>query len=152
MNSLTDPHGRPSGVETTSKFGANAAVRLNILVVEDELLVSLDIAAMLANLGHIPVEANSGPQALAILEERPGFDLVLSDYQLSGMSGGELLTIIRQRWPTIRTAILSGYSRRAPEVPLLVPWLAKPVSPKCLTRLLDELGPWAAGPAPEARP
>ncbi|HEX3914760.1 MAG TPA: response regulator [Steroidobacteraceae bacterium] len=51
----------------------------------------------------------SGDEAIAALESRP-FDLVVSDVRMPGMDGGQLLTVVKQRWPTSMRIIVSGYS------------------------------------------
>src|SRR6202167_6032092 len=51
----------------------------------------------------------SGDQAIAALEQQP-FDLVVSDVRMPGMDGGQLLTVVKQRWPTAMRIIVSGYS------------------------------------------
>lgn len=51
----------------------------------------------------------SGDEAIAALE-RQRFDLVVSDVRMPGMDGGQLLTVVKQRWPTSMRIIVSGYS------------------------------------------
>jgi HD-like signal output (HDOD) protein len=51
----------------------------------------------------------SGEEAIAALEQRR-FDLVVSDVRMPGMDGGQLLTVVKQRWPTSMRIIVSGYS------------------------------------------
>jgi HD-like signal output (HDOD) protein/ActR/RegA family two-component response regulator len=51
----------------------------------------------------------SGDQAIAALEQQR-FDLVVSDVRMPGMDGGQLLTVVKQRWPTSMRIIISGYS------------------------------------------
>jgi HD-like signal output (HDOD) protein len=51
----------------------------------------------------------SGDDAIAALE-RQRFDLVVSDVRMPGMDGGQLLAVVKQRWPTSMRIIVSGYS------------------------------------------
>jgi HD-like signal output (HDOD) protein len=51
----------------------------------------------------------SGDEAIAALEQQR-FDLVVSDVRMPGMDGGQLLTVVKQRWPTTMRIIVSGYS------------------------------------------
>jgi HD-like signal output (HDOD) protein len=51
----------------------------------------------------------SGDEALAILGKEP-IDLVVSDVRMPGMDGGQLLTLVKERWPTTIRIIVSGYS------------------------------------------
>jgi HD-like signal output (HDOD) protein/ActR/RegA family two-component response regulator len=52
---------------------------------------------------------SSGDEAIAALEQQR-FDLVVSDVRMPGMDGGQLLTVVKQRWPNAMRIIVSGYS------------------------------------------
>src|ERR1051326_9397901 len=49
----------------------------------------------------------SGEEALKRLEESE-FDVIVTDMRMPGMSGSELLTEVRQRYPSIVRIVLSG--------------------------------------------
>ncbi len=69
---------------------------LRILVVEDEVIIAMDIAMQLRELGHQPIgHATRGEQAIALAQEhRP--DLVLMDVHLgSAMDGITCAAAIR---------------------------------------------------------
>src|SRR5205085_6841606 len=51
--------------------------------------------------------AGTAEQALCLLDSKR-FDLVLTDISMPGMSGLELLGIVRQRWPETTVIIVSG--------------------------------------------
>ncbi len=60
------------------------------------------------------LEAEDGPTAIALLEELPKLDLVLSDIMLpGGMNGMELATVVRRRFPEIKYLFTSGYPEHA---------------------------------------
>ena len=75
-------------------------VILRVLIVDDEASVRKVMAAIFAQLG-LPCETvASGEEALLILETHL-IDAVISDLQMPGMSGMELLAKVRQNYPPI---------------------------------------------------
>ena len=83
---------------------------LDILVVDDVPLMAELLGEHYAQLGHHVRYAAEGRQALAEIETRPP-DLVLCDHRMPGMSGAELLAIVRQRareWPTLAFVFVTG--------------------------------------------
>ena len=82
-----------------------------ILCVDDEPRV---LAALGRTLGREPyaiLRAGDGDTALRLLEESP-IKVVVADQRMPGMSGSELLTEIRLRWPRIGRIILTAYPGR----------------------------------------
>jgi HD-like signal output (HDOD) protein len=70
----------------------------------------------------------SGEEALGLFEREP-IDLIVSDVRMPGMDGGQLLTTVKQRWPTTIRIIISGYSdpaQAARLTSLAHQYLAKP--------------------------
>lgn len=53
--------------------------------------------------------ASSAEQALSLLEEQP-VQVILCDQRMPGMTGVELLSQVRDRWPDTGRLILSGYT------------------------------------------
>src|SRR2546430_16474784 len=62
----------------------------SLLVVDDNELNRDALSRRLANKGYAVAVAASGPEALAMIDERP-FDLVLLDVEMPGVSGIEVL-------------------------------------------------------------
>ncbi len=83
----------------------------NILFVDDERNLLDSLKARLYKHRHDwHMEfVLSGDAAIGVLEQRK-FDLVVSDVRMPGMDGGQLLTVVKQRWPTAMRIIVSGYS------------------------------------------
>lgn len=86
--------------------------RPKVLVVEDDPDLRTLISAILTASGYRVRSSHDGCSALEkIRTELP--DIVLSDLFMAGMSGFELLSVIRQRFPAIRVVAMSGsYSGR----------------------------------------
>jgi signal transduction histidine kinase len=84
--------------------------RSRILVVEDNPDVGAFASQLLAELGHDTRLASSGAEALRMIEEEDGFDLIFSDVVMPGMTGIELGHELRQRRPELRVILTSGYS------------------------------------------
>ena len=69
---------------------------LQILIVEDDILLSDMLKSLLSQNGYRVNTAYSGSEALLILEKET-FDLILLDLMLPGISGEEVLTTIRKK-------------------------------------------------------
>ncbi len=111
---------------------------LRVLAVDDDAIVLLNTVTMLEDMGHTVTERHSGPEAIETLRHDP-FDLLLSDYAMPGMNGGELVRRARELQPTIRAAIVSGYADLPEGTALDVPRLAKPFSQTDLAQLIARL-------------
>jgi two-component system, cell cycle response regulator CpdR len=79
-----------------------------VLIVDDEPLFLSLTSAMLEDLGCEALSADSGADALAQLALDPRVGLLLTDIQMPGMSGYELAAEVRQHWPELRIAVMSG--------------------------------------------
>ena len=85
-----------------------------ILIVDDMPPAALLVAIMLRSKGQHVSTAESGPEALVMIEqEKP--NLILSDISMPGMDGYDLAREIRRRpqWNDIRLVALSGYGRES---------------------------------------
>jgi CheY-like chemotaxis protein len=92
----------PPGKETTS-----CPAKCQILVVDDDSSVRESVAMSLVAAGYDVVGAEDGFRALSQLRKKIP-DLVLSDLDMPGMSGFELLSVVRRRFPQISTVAMSG--------------------------------------------
>lgn len=91
-----------------------------VLIIDDDEFQRQLLTEHLAWRGMDLETAASGREAVDILERRP-FDVVLLDVAMPGMSGGELLTILRERFaPTeLPIIVISGIDDPAKIVVML---------------------------------
>jgi len=81
----------------------------NILVVEDDPRVSRSTVDALEELGYTPLACASGGEALALLENHPEVDLVLTDVMMPEMTGTELAAELRRRHANVPVLFVTGY-------------------------------------------
>ena len=66
-----------------------------LLIVDDEKNIRAHLTTFFEGCGHDVRAAEGGQQALTLLSEEPGFDLVLTDYHMTEMNGYELLQQVK---------------------------------------------------------
>jgi two-component system cell cycle sensor histidine kinase/response regulator CckA len=85
-----------------------------ILLVEDEDSVRAFSARALRTTGYEVLEAESGDEALDVLEEiNYEIDLMISDVVMPEMDGPTLLTKVRERMPELKVIFVSGYAEES---------------------------------------
>jgi DNA-binding NtrC family response regulator len=80
-----------------------------LLVVDDEKNMRASLKGILGSEGFSVRPIESAEEALRVLE-REEFFLIISDYRLGGMNGGEFLKICRERWPNLPTIVITAYA------------------------------------------
>ena len=81
--------------------------RNRILVVDDKEYIRTTTTLVLEEMGYIARSAEDGIAALReIRKEEP--DILLSDLNMPGMSGFELLMEVRRSFPSIQVIAMSG--------------------------------------------
>lgn len=78
-----------------------------VLLVDDEEMVTTSLKRLLRGEFAAIHEAHSGLEALALLEQHP-IDIVVSDFCMPQMNGGQLVSEIHKRYPQVINVILSG--------------------------------------------
>lgn len=81
----------------------------DVLFVDDDAFILSALRRLMRREGFSFMTANSGREALDILESE-AIPVVVSDYMMPEMNGAELLSMVRRRWPETIRIILSGYS------------------------------------------
>ncbi len=117
----TAPAERQVAMETVGAIGR----ALSVLLIDDEELVRVATAEMIRDLGHSVVEASGGAEALARLNNGLAVDLVVTDYKMPGIDGGELSRRVRERHPEIPVLLITGYAGPTDDI-VDLPRLAKP--------------------------
>ncbi|OCI93960.1 hybrid sensor histidine kinase/response regulator [Rhizobium sp. AC27/96] len=133
----TSTSSRDVVVEVTPVSPEEAAGPKKILLVDDDVLIAMSSADMLSDLGHEVTEAHSGKEALEYLNSGGGFDLMITDYSMPGMTGAELAKAARNIAPDLPILIASGYAELPAGADLDVARLGKPYTQ---TQLAAEIG------------
>ncbi|MEO7034691.1 MAG: PAS domain S-box protein [Polyangiaceae bacterium] len=121
-----------------------------VLVVEDDARMRGLVNTILRSAGYKVLEAQSGGDALLIVEQHSdSVDLVLTDVAMPLMSGDQLVERLAKSWPALRAVFMSGNpdmgaqgGRRLGSAP----FLQKPFQPEALLRVVRTA---LAGRAPE---
>lgn len=99
----------PHPLEPAGEAVSRSPGRGKALLVEDEDVVRLSIADMLHELGYSVMEAASARDALRLLDGH-GFDVVITDHLMPGLTGVDLARTIRAKTPDVPVLLVSGYS------------------------------------------
>jgi cyclic di-GMP phosphodiesterase len=78
------------------------------LVVDDDPAVRRSIAKVTEALGLSPLQAGNGREALDLLQVEGEVPLIISDVNMPGISGLELLEEVQRRYPDTAVLMLSG--------------------------------------------
>jgi CheY-like chemotaxis protein len=84
-----------------------------ILVVEDDPDAALFAVHVLTTRGHFEVTHTADPAVALRLAGSEHWDLVLTDFQLPGMSGLELLDALRELAPALPVALVTANATAA---------------------------------------
>ncbi len=102
-----------------------------ILVIDDDASVRGLLESVLQTDGHEVKVAASATEGFAVLREAP-IDMVITDLNMPGPNGLEVVSVVRQDFPTTKVIIVSGETNEYVPVelePLIhsVAFLPKPV-------------------------
>ncbi len=86
----------------------------SVLVVDDEPLVRMLVVDAVEDLGHTPLEAGDGPQAMKVLRSSVAIDLLITDVGLpNGMNGRQVADAARELRPGLKVMFVTGYAENA---------------------------------------
>jgi two-component system, cell cycle sensor histidine kinase and response regulator CckA len=114
-----------------------------LLVCEDEPVIRSLVARMLGERGYRVIEAAGPADAIRIIRSGgAGFDLLITDVVMPGMSGPALAREVRSLQPEMRVMFMSGYSDSRHALDLELPagsvFLQKPFTAEELGRKVRE--------------
>jgi len=151
QESTVQPAGSMVAEVTHSPRGA-----LKVLLVDDDDLVQSSIQALLEALGHAAVGiAQSGEEALALLDAGLAADLVILDMNMPGLGGIGTLPRLRVLRPEVPVLLATGrVDQTALNLASMHPGvtlLSKPFGLKELQKHLESIGVRRVFPAQVAR-
>jgi CheY-like chemotaxis protein len=125
-----------------------------ILVVEDNAALRRAVVLQLTTLGYHVRESENAAAAIAHLESGEAVDLLFADVVMPGkLDGYDLARMVRQRWPSIKIVLTSGFPGgnpdRASKGVADIPLLSKPYRRDALARTLHEALKGRVDEAPE---
>ncbi len=116
----------------------------HILLIEDEPALRKVFGKLLEAMGYTVTVAGSGEEAIGLIDHgdvRP--DLVVTDVVLPGMTGAEVMRLLKARIPTLKALFMSGYTDNAVVHHGVVdpgtPFIQKPFSSRELSDKIDEI-------------
>ena len=89
-----------------------ALIGARILLVDDDNAVREVTAEALREVGYEVLEAGSGGAALEVLDGLD-IDLLIIDLAMPGMSGAQLATRVRTKWPDMPILFVTGFADRS---------------------------------------
>lgn len=95
------------GSEMQKNIKTLPAGKIHLLIVDDEPSTRYLMTQIFTNLGHSVRSAEDGFSALAQIRHQTP-DILLSDLNMPGMSGFELLSVVRRRFPEMGVIAMSG--------------------------------------------
>ena len=81
-----------------------------VLVADDEGLVRQILTTYLKRRGHEVLQAKDGTDALELLRARGDIALAILDQCMPGLTGTEVVTLLRSFAPTLPVVLCSGYA------------------------------------------
>lgn len=112
-----------------------------LLIVDDDRTNRMRLTQMSRSLGYITLLASDGARALTLLEDNPGIDIVITDWQMPVMDGPAFIRALRESGKTLPVLVYSAY-RSIHEVTMLLEkgadyFLPYPVSREDLTEYVS---------------
>ncbi|UPG94347.1 PAS domain-containing sensor histidine kinase [Luteibacter aegosomatissinici] len=120
----------------TAMAATKAAETLRILAVDDDVLVLSTLKALLEDMGHVVTAASSGERAIELLRGEERFDLLLTDYAMPHLTGGDVALAALTTRPGLPIVLATGYADMANEAFPGMQRLGKPFDRDNLARAI----------------
>ena len=116
--------------------------KMNIMVVDDELIVRESLFHWFKKSGHTVETASSGLEALDKLKKNP-FSLLFVDIKMPGMDGLQLLEKVKDEYPDTLVVIITAYGSIESAVKAMrigaSDYLLKPFKPDQLSLVMERI-------------
>ena len=94
----------PHGAEQPNK-----STKHHVLLVDDVDDVLVSVGAFLVKEGYAVHKAASGDEALRLIASDPRIEVLITDYAMPGLTGGELIALAVQMQPKLKALVITGY-------------------------------------------
>ncbi|MBU2883506.1 sigma-54 dependent transcriptional regulator [Psychrosphaera sp. B3R10] len=115
-----------------------------ILVVEDDSGLREALVDTLSIAGYSVVEADSAEAALVVMKQRV-IDLIVSDVQMGGLTGLDLLKSVKKLYPQTPFLLMTAYATIDHAVEAMkygaIDYMAKPFAPEVLLNMVGRYAP-----------
>jgi CheY-like chemotaxis protein len=85
-----------------------------ILVVDDEAMLRMIAVETLEDAGFSVLQAGDGEDALALLKDNPGIEMLVSDIKMPRMNGYALAQAGLALRPDLKILLMTGYAQEPP--------------------------------------
>jgi CheY-like chemotaxis protein len=110
----------------------------HVLIVDDEMAIVYVFQRYFELHGFRVSAAHDAESALSLAQVEP-IDVLVTDYRMPGMNGGELVARLKEIKPDLPAIIVSGYSNEISTSPPGVRILGKLVEPTILVTSVREM-------------
>ena len=90
---------------------------LRILVVDDDETIRMLLSRFFEMQNYVTETASDGETALQLVRSQP-FDVIFVDFQMPGITGLEFATQVRQQYPNLPIALITGVAHRLTDADL----------------------------------
>jgi DNA-binding NtrC family response regulator len=116
--------------------------KTKILIIDDEMIMRESLAGWLKRDGHDVASAASGEEAMQILQNSR-FDILLVDIKMEGMSGLDVLRLVKENDPDVAVVMITAYGSISTAIEAMkkgaFDYLLKPFDPDALGVLIDKI-------------